>query len=173
MGTRSQLVVWIAQGFGLGRIPVAPGSWGTLLGLPWTAALLWMGNPWFFWAGAMLGVGFAVWICGEAEEILGRKDPGSVVLDEVVALPLAYSGWFIGGVGPAGGWPGLTSFEDASSWLFVGLGFAAFRVLDITKPWPIRATQHLRGGWGVVADDVAAALVLALVWVVVRASWGG
>lgn len=169
MAFRTRMLLWLAQGFGLGRIPVAPGTWGTLLGLPLTALLLLAGNRWLYLLGLGVAVGVAVPVCGQAERALGRKDPGSVVLDEVVALPLAFLGWFWSGIGATGVWPGVEVFGVAANWLWLGVGFVAFRLLDILKPWPIRLTQALYGGFGVVADDVAAALIVALVWAGVRA----
>jgi phosphatidylglycerophosphatase A len=83
--------VFLAQGFGVGRSPWAPGTFGSVIGLLWFAALLVPGNAWFFTLGAGAGIAGAVWLCGEAERILGRHDPRSVVLDEIVAIPLCFA----------------------------------------------------------------------------------
>ncbi|HXN35929.1 MAG TPA: phosphatidylglycerophosphatase A [Opitutaceae bacterium] len=139
----------------------APGTWGSLAGVL------------FFWLcfrdqgevvnviGAACAAYFAVGVCGEAEIRLGRRDPGEVILDEVVAMPLCFVGW---------GWL-VGSFP---AWLVVLLGFAIFRFYDIRKPMMINTLQELPGGWGIVADDVAAALatcatlhVIHMVWVLV------
>ena len=76
-----RLALWIAQGFGIGRIPVAPGTFGSIPGLLWFILLLRTGNLWLFLAGIIAGALLSVWLCGISEKVLGRKDPGSVVLD--------------------------------------------------------------------------------------------
>ena len=88
-----RLHLWIAQGFGVGRIPVAPGTFGSLIGLLWTAGLLATGNLRLAVVGLLAGFALSVWLCGAAERQLGAKDPGSVVLDEITAMPLAFAGW--------------------------------------------------------------------------------
>src|SRR5215470_16396834 len=87
------LKLWIAQGFGVGRIPVAPGTFGSLVGLLWFALLLIPANLWLFIAGAIAGFVLSVWLCGEGEKILQQKDPGSVVLDEITAIPVCFLSW--------------------------------------------------------------------------------
>jgi phosphatidylglycerophosphatase A len=164
-----RLVVWLAEGFGLGRAPVLPGTVGTLLGLPWTAALLATGAPWGYALGTLLGLAVSVWAAGAAERVLGRHDPGSVVIDEITALPVAFLGAVLPAWWHAGAWPEAGElFRGLGGWLPV-LVFAAFRVFDILKPWPVNAAQHLPGGWGVTADDVVAAGYAAIVvWLVLR-----
>jgi phosphatidylglycerophosphatase A len=86
-----------------------------------------------------------VGFCGEAEFRLGRKDPGEVILDEFTAMPLCFIGW-----------PAL--LDVAPRWVIFLAGFALFRLFDITKPGAINKLQDLPAGWGIVIDDVAAAL---------------
>jgi phosphatidylglycerophosphatase A len=154
--------LFIAQGFGIGRIPFAPGTFGTLLGLGWLMLLLWPGNYYLFLAGIVAGVLFSVWLCGEAEQILQKHDPPSVVLDEITALPICFvplvtSAWLHGGSLPKP----AELFTSKTWWLTAGL-FALFRLFDIWKPWPVRQSQQLSGGWGVTVDDVLAAGYAAL-----------
>jgi phosphatidylglycerophosphatase A len=139
------LVVNLATLGPLGRKLPAPGTWGSLAGLLYF--LLFFQR---LGAGANLLVSavaayVAVAICGEAEVRLGKRDPGEVVLDEVVAMPLCFLGW-----------RSLTL--DWSPWIIFVAGFALFRCFDILKPLGIRRLQAWPGGWGVVADDLAAAL---------------
>jgi phosphatidylglycerophosphatase A len=159
-----RLQLGIAQGFGVGRIPVAPGTFGSLIGLLWTAALLATGN--LLLATAGLGAGFAlsVWFCGEAERQLGAKDPGSVVLDEITAMPLAFAGWIAFHLHATGRLPDPRLFLTARGALVAMAGFAAFRLFDIWKPWPVRQSQALPGGWGVTVDDFLAAVYVNLIW---------
>lgn len=128
------------------RLP-APGTWGSAVGIG------------YFWIcfgqlGAGLAVNLiasavaayvAVALCGEAEIRLNKQDPGEVILDEFVAIPLCFLGW-----------PALVAVLPV--WAALLAGFALFRLFDITKPLGIAKLQHLPGGWGVVIDDLAAAL---------------
>jgi phosphatidylglycerophosphatase A len=155
----NRAIVFVAQGFGSGWLPKGPGTAGTLVGLIWTWLLMLPGSVTLFWSGAWLGVAVAVWVCGRAETILGAHDPGSVVLDEIVAMPLCFGTLLtVQALGP--GFTGPAGFlAGHPAWLVPAL-FAGFRLFDIWKPWPVRQIQFLPGGWGVVADDV-----LAAVWV--------
>jgi phosphatidylglycerophosphatase A len=125
----------------------APGTWGSAAGLLFFAVCFQpLGIVESLVAVAALGY-FAVGVCGEAEIRLGRHDPGEVILDEFVAMPLCFLGWrmIIG--------PGLLPFLG-----LLAAGFALFRFYDIRKPLVINTLQELPGGWGIVLDDTAAAL---------------
>jgi phosphatidylglycerophosphatase A len=158
--------LWIAQGFGVGRIPVAPGTFGSLVGVLWFGFLLLMGSPWLFAVGTIAGIALSVWLCGAAEKALGKRDPGSVVLDEIVALPVSFAGWVV-----IVAWqtnqtdllPSFTYFFSARTWpLTLGI-FVAFRFFDVAKPWPVYQSQSLPGGWGVTVDDVLASVYVNIV----------
>ena len=165
--------LWIAQGFGVGRIPVAPGTFGSVVGVAWFLVLLAPGSVWIYLIGSAAGVLLSVWLCGVGERILNQKDPGSVVLDEIIAMPIC----FLAVVGiqfwKTGALPPPEHFVQA--WpLTVGI-FALFRLFDIAKPWPVHQSQSLPGGWGVTVDDVLAALYVNAVVVLVYALtllWG-
>jgi phosphatidylglycerophosphatase A len=129
----------------LGRTLPAPGTWGSLAGLLLFSVFLARES-----VGAVLVVSvgaayLAVGLCGEAEVRLREKDPGKIILDEVIAIPLCFLGWrsLIGAV---------------PEWALLLAGFLLFRLFDIAKPLGIRRLQSLPGGWGVVGDDVAAGL---------------
>lgn len=158
---KSNWIVWLAQGFGVGRIPVAPGTWGSLVGVGWALLLLSPGSLVFYLTGIVLSTLAAVLVCDRAERILGQHDPGSVVLDEIVAVPVALGGYVMLWWGQAGTMPEVAAL--AGLWPVLAAAFALFRLFDVWKPWPIRALQRLPGGWGVVADDLAAGLVSAVV----------
>jgi phosphatidylglycerophosphatase A len=129
----------------LGRTLPAPGTWGSLAGLLYFVLFYQRANVGAVLIASVIGGYLAVGICGEAEVRLRKRDPGSIVLDEVVAIPLCFLGWrALPVVMPA--------------WAVFLTGFALFRVFDILKPFGIGRLQRLRGGWGVVADDLAAAL---------------
>jgi phosphatidylglycerophosphatase A len=131
----------IAFGFGTGLAPKAPGTVGTLLGLPlfWLIAAVAPDLPnqiILLIAVFLLGI----WACSRTGRALGIADHGGMVWDEIVAFAL------------------VLLFTPAG-WLWVGLAFALFRLFDILKPWPIRlADAHLKNGFGVMFDDLLAAL---------------
>lgn len=147
--------LWLAEGFGSGRLRPGPGTWGSLVGCFWAYGLLKLppGVAAAAAVGAILG---AVPVCTRAESLLGRPDPGSVVLDEIVALPLTLlplqAGVLLGWIAPRD----LTIAAAAPWWV---AAFLVFRGLDIAKPWPIGPLQHLPRGWGIVLDDIAAGLI--------------
>jgi phosphatidylglycerophosphatase A len=160
---RDRLILLVAQGFGSGRLPAAPGTWGSLVGIAWFVVLVASGNFWVYLIGTGAGIIAGVWFCDRAERIMGRKDPGSIVLDEIVAVPLVYGSWVIVAELHIGGCSLRDLAEVGNVWWMLGTGFVVFRLLDALKPWPIRAMQRVRGGWGVVVDDLAAAICAALV----------
>jgi phosphatidylglycerophosphatase A len=167
-----RLLLALAQGFGVGCIRTAPGTFGSGLGLLWFLALAGTRNFGIFVAGALGGIAVSVWVCGAAERILDRKDPPSVVLDEIIALPLCFAGWVTRLWLQDGRLPAPAYFLTGASLWVTGIFFVAFRVVDILKPWPVGAAQRLPGGWGVTMDDVLAALyvnvAVAAGWMLIR-----
>jgi len=155
-------LLWIAQGFGSGRIPFAPGTFGSLVGMLWWALLLLPGNFWLFVVGTILGLAFSVPICGAGETALKQRDPGSIVWDEIAAIPLCFAGWIVVIVLKTGSFPGVAYFFSEHRWLFTLGVFLAFRFFDVLKPWPVRQSQSLPGGWGVTVDDALAAVYVNL-----------
>ena len=149
--------LWIAQGFGVGRVPFAPGTFGSLVGLVWFGLLLASGSLWLFLLGTMMGLSVSVWLCGYAERNLRQKDPSSVVLDEITAMPVCFLSWIAMSMRQTGAFPRLDSLISGTNALLPVGVFVAFRVFDIWKPWPVRQSQTLPGGWGVTVDDVLAA----------------
>ena len=128
----------IATVFGSGYSAFAPGTVGSAVGvlLFWPmAATAW---PWQAGASAILFVVGSL-AAGRVARLVNRKDPGIVVVDEVV-----------------GQWVTLTALPFTP--FTAGLGFLLFRVMDIVKPWPARDLEDVPGGWGIMADDVAAGL---------------
>jgi phosphatidylglycerophosphatase A len=127
----------LATGLHVGYLPLAPGTWGTLVGLPFCLLLarLDAAVTVVCLAGVIAG---AVWAAGRAERVLGVKDAQCIVIDEMAGI-------LIGLAGIPATLPNL---------LF---GFALFRCIDILKPFPAgRIERRVRGGWGIVLDDVVA-----------------
>jgi phosphatidylglycerophosphatase A len=140
MTLRKKTILFLSSGCLLGNMPFAPGSFGTLAGLPFCWLLSGI-EVWISFFLIALTVPFAVWIASEAEKILGKKDPGSIVIDEIVGMALTLAG---------------LPFNATTA----GLGFVLFRVLDITKPFPIRFLERrFKGGTGIVIDDIAAGII--------------
>jgi phosphatidylglycerophosphatase A len=155
--------LFLAQGFGIGRIPVMPGTFGSLIGLLWFAALLSPRSPILFFAGILVSIPISVWLCAEAERILKQHDPGSVVMDEIIAIPLSFLSWTLIVYFTKKTWPSVDYFFSAPHWPMTVAVFVLFRIFDIAKPWPVRQSQKLHGGWGVTADDVLAAVYVNIV----------
>lgn len=140
MNLSSKAVLFLATGFGVGRIPFAPGTFGSIAGLPFCLMLASVSRP----VSAALLIGFvliAVPVASRAACMLGEKDPGCIVIDEMAGILVAL--WGI-----------------PFKFLPVCAGFLIFRVLDIAKPFPIGYLDRtLSGGTGIVADDLAAGLI--------------
>lgn len=139
------------------RLP-APGTWGSVAGMLVYAAFFAASGFLETLGLAALGAALAVFFCGAAERILGRHDPGEVILDEFVAMPLCYLGWTA--------WIGVLP-----RWAVFLMGFGLFRLFDIAKPFGIRRLQKCPGGWGIVVDDTAAALAACVVMHALRWVW--
>ncbi len=161
-GAAKEFVVFLAQGFGVGRIPFAPGTFGSLVGLLWFAVLVGSGDLWLYLTGTLIGLALSVPVCGAAEKILRQKDPGSVVFDEIAAMPVCFLPWVISEWMRHHQMPTPESFFGARTCLATAIIFALFRLFDILKPWPVRQSQRLPGGWGVTVDDLLAAIYVAL-----------
>ncbi len=131
----------------LGRRLPAPGTWGSLAGLLYFLVFFRHVRWEVIFAWTVLAGYVAVAFCGEAARRLGKTDPGEVILDEFVVMPLVFFGWRAGY---------LAGLPD---WAVLLAGFGLFRFYDILKPLGIRRLEKWPGGWGIVADDVAAALV--------------
>lgn len=144
-------VIGLARCGPVGTVRKGPGTAGTVFGIALYAIFFFH----FPLVGQVLGIllasYLAVVICGEAELRLRKRDPGEVVLDEVVAVPLCFVGL-------------RPLMENAGMvWVWILVGFLLFRLFDIFKPLGIHRLQSLPHGWGVVADDLAAALATWLV----------
>jgi len=146
----------------VGRIRHAPGTWGSVAGLLYFTTLFSgrIGDVGLILFSAV-GFYFSIALCGEAEFRLGERDPGKIVLDEFVAMPLCFIGW--------------ERFKDVIQpnylWTIPLTGFALFRLYDITKPFGIKKLQFLPGGWGVTVDDTVAALAACVTMHATHFAW--
>lgn len=144
----------LASGLGTGFSPWAPGTVGSLL----AAVIYWIVDVrtwWIYLIVLALGFLLGVYVSGKAEALWGH-DAGRIVIDEVVGM-----------------WVAMT-FLPKAFWFLV-IGFFLFRGLDIWKPFPVRRSQRLPGGWGVMTDDLLAGcyanILLHLAWFLKGKLW--
>ena len=156
-----RIVLFVAEGFGVGRIPFAPGTFGTVLGFAWIYLLLLPRNASIYCAGIVAGFFLAVWIGHRAEKILQKTDPGSIVIDEITAMPLAFLPVVLQ-TQADGTTASAAAFFSGKALLLPALTFFLFRFFDIVKPLGIARVQKAPGGWGLVIDDYLAALAAAV-----------
>ena len=154
---------------GVGYLPLAPGTWGSLVGIGVYALVRGAAMKFFFTAGAvrnfnLLHVYYGViaielvavfvialagtWAASRTEKLSGKKDPGKVVIDEV-------AGQFIALL--------PVPFVLGAAWWTAILAFVLFRFFDIVKPYPARRLESLEAGLGIMADDIVAGVYAAIV----------
>ncbi|MBP3302532.1 MAG: phosphatidylglycerophosphatase A [Opitutales bacterium] len=155
--TKTKLLGTLSTLGPLGRKLPAPGTWGSVAGIVfYWFAFQGINSPqtllqFVIWAALLVVV--AVPVCEAGEKYLGKTDPGEVNFDEFAVMPICFAG--LGEV--------IASSANTLYWLLAG--FVLFRLFDIFKPLFIKKLQNLNGGWGVVADDfAAAALTCVCLW---------
>lgn len=146
------LAVFVASFGYVGFFPFAPGTAGSLAALALFAFIRWIGLPGLELGAIVAVFAVGVWAASATEAALGRKDPGVVVIDEVLGMLITLA---------------LLPVSIAG----VIVGFLFFRVLDVIKPYPAAQLEHLHGGLGIMADDAVAGLyshlaLRACVWLV-------
>jgi phosphatidylglycerophosphatase A len=146
-------ILFLAFGFGSGLAKKAPGTCGTLAAIPLYLLIAQTGNLSYSLITIAVTI-VGIWICGLAADKLGEHDFGGIVWDEIAGYLITL--WFI-----------------PFSWLNVVLGFILFRFFDILKPWPIKvADRRVRGGFGIMLDDVLAGVLANVVLVLILRWWG-
>lgn len=143
MGVGSWIALILSTWFGSGYAPVAPGTFGTLAAVPLAILAGMMGGVYRFLILLMV-IGGAIWSSHRSRKLLAREDPSQVVIDEV-------AGYL------------LTLFLLPVNWITLTAGFFLFRFFDILKPWPVNRAERLKGGLGIVMDDLAAGVYAQLV----------
>ena len=139
MRLRDRAILFISSGGFVGKIPFAPGTFGSVLGLPVCYCLSFVKAQIAIFL-TLLFIAFSIWIADGAEKLLRSKDPGDIVIDEIAGL--------------------LVTFLGIPFNLLNGAaGFLIFRIMDILKPFPARMLEkQIPGGAGVVLDDVVAGI---------------
>lgn len=159
--------------FGVGYLPIAPGTWGSMVGIliylaagwSWTLAAIAFagtdGQPnlafraWTVVLILLLLLPFCllgVWSAGRSTELFGNSDPSQAVVDEVIGQLIVFL--FI---------------PFTWSWKLILAGFLLFRLFDIWKPYPIDSLQNLTGGIGVCADDILAGVYAGICLAIIYA----
>lgn len=141
----------VATGAGVGHLPFAPGTAGSLLGAALCFPLLTLPWPVYLGATILLAV-LAVWVAGRAASETGEPDPAHVVIDEIVGM------W-------------VAAIALSPNLYDVAAVFLLFRLMDVVKPAPIPRLERLPGGLGIVADDVAAGLLARAAWWLLKANF--
>ncbi len=144
---------FFASGFGSGCAPVAPGTFGTLASIPiwWLLSFL---SPTPYVIAVVAIFLFGWYVSEKASQELNVHDHGGIVIDEFV-------GFFI------------TMFLVPISWWTVLLGFVLFRIFDVIKPWPIKVLdRQVKGGFGIMIDDVLAGVMALISMHVILWSYG-
>lgn len=158
---------------GVGYLPLAPGTWGSIVGIGVYLLVRGAAMKIFFGVGierrlnlldvyygvvalelvaAVIITLIGIWAASRTEELSGKKDPGKVVIDEV-------AGQFIALI--------PVPFMLGTAWWAAMLAFILFRFFDIVKPYPARRMESLQGGLGIMADDIVAGIYAAIVVAVV------
>jgi phosphatidylglycerophosphatase A len=144
---KSRAARLIATWFGCGYSPIAPGTAGSLaaLAIAWPLVRFAGWQPLWFLAPVLVLTGPGIWAAGVTARESQQKDPGFVVVDEVLGQWLALAG---------------AHHLNLQSWI---AAFVLFRSFDIWKPPPVRQLEALPGGTGIVADDLMAGIYSALI----------
>jgi phosphatidylglycerophosphatase A len=148
----------LATWFGSGRLPKAPGTWGTLAALPVAILIAELAGRHALILATLLVAAGGLWashryLAAGDRAASGDHDPGEVVIDEAAGL------W-------------LTLWVLPFAWPYYLYAFLAFRLFDIAKPWPIRLLERrLPGAWGVMADDLLAGLYAWVLYAVLSGLW--
>lgn len=137
-----RLSEFVATGIYTGYLPKAPGTWGTLVGIPLAIGLAQLELPWRALALIMIAL-YGIYVSNVMVARLGQDDPGCVVIDEIAGYAVA-----------------LFFFEP--TWQALLAGFIFFRIFDISKPPPVRNLERLHGGTGIMLDDLMAGVFAGL-----------
>jgi phosphatidylglycerophosphatase A len=144
----------VATGFGIGRIPLAPGTWASLAALPCG----WLIGGRLDYVGIAAAGAIALlagwWAAAAVAAQSAARDPGFIVIDEIAAQLLVLA-------------------ATPRDWGWYACAFLLFRLFDIWKPWPVNWLDHrVEGGLGVMLDDVAAAIYALIVLVIAEGVLG-
>lgn len=145
------LIKFLSSGFYSGYVPRLAGTLGTFLGL--IIYFLMPESPYFYLGLIFILLILGVWLSGKAEIIYKKKDDQRIIIDEV-------TGYLV------------SMFLLPSNLILMVMAFVIFRLFDWFKPYPVNIAQKLKGGWGVMADDIMAGVYTCLCLHVIGFIWG-
>ncbi len=145
-----KLANWLSTVFKIGYLPIAPGTWGSFAALATWYLIVGLTSTFTFIVLIVIIFALGVYISSITESYLSTKDPSIIVIDEWV-----------------GQWIALLFLPKTVLWGLVA--FLLFRVFDIWKPYPISALDRIKGGFGIMADDVLAGIYALAIISVLRA----
>ena len=135
---------FIAFGFGTGALPIAPGTFGTLIAIPFYLAICSLPLPLYITLVILAVIGSS-WLCDRVSKEIAIHDHQGMCIDEVIGYLVT-----------------MTGAPHGMMWIV--LGFIFFRIFDIWKPWPINyADTHVSGGFGMILDDALAGVYSIIV----------
>lgn len=148
--------ILLASCFGLGRLPIAPGTWGSLPSVVVFVVTYYTGASLMVRSVTMAFlVLMGSFICVKSAPLMiaktGNNDPAEVVIDELAGQAVTFL---------------FTPMVVKKIWIVAVLGFLLFRVFDIVKPWPCHKLEKLKAGWGILMDDLFAGIYAAIVLLV-------
>lgn len=154
-GNRAALL--LATGFGLGHVPRAPGTAGSLASVLLFALLhTWLSGSVLLWVYLLVLAGLAplaLWSTQQALPYWKISDPPAIVVDEILGQWVTYAGVILAS---------LLQLPAGAGWKYLLVGFILFRAFDVVKPFPLRRSEHLPGVAGVVLDDILAGVYAGL-----------
>lgn len=137
-------IYFVACGFGFGAAPYAPGTFGTLIAIPFYFLLRHL-DPMSYLVVTVIGFALGVWLCDVTAKAFNTHDHPAIVWDEIIGY------WF-------------TMWLAPHLWYWWVAGFILFRIFDAWKPWPIKtADRYIHGGFGIMFDDFLAAIYAWLI----------
>ena len=151
--TLGRTALLLASWFFTGLMPKAPGTFGTLAAVPLAIAVNYLGVI-YGTLSLVIFISVAVLTSGLSRKLIGRDDPREIVIDEAAGFS-------------------VTLFLLPLSWFSLSLGFLLFRLFDIFKPFPIRRLEKIKGGVGIVLDDLLAGVYANLILRLVLLSSAG
>lgn len=135
---------FIAFGFGSGAVPFAPGTFGTLMAIPFYLAMQSLSHGLYLFLVILITLA-SMWLCDKVTKEINVHDHSGMCLDEIV-------GYLV------------TMYAAPHGLIWIILGFLLFRLFDIWKPWPINyIDEHVSGGVGIILDDVLAGVYSLIV----------
>lgn len=146
---RKAFIIFLSTGAFSGYAPVMPGTFGSIIGIVLYVFLSMFSVPVYLLLTIAL-VFLSIWISSKAEQLFKKKDASEIVIDEIIGFL-------------------ITMATFSPDWRYIIIGFILFRIMDILKPYPANwINLKVKGGFGIVFDDVVAGLYANLILQIIR-----